>query len=73
MTEGIKTLPKFDGLNFLIWKVKMIIFLQSLRSQVAKAVTKPFMYRLMMRTLGPILPPRNLMLMQKHTMHCFKP
>ena len=23
MAEGIKTLPKFDGLNFSIWKVKM--------------------------------------------------
>ena len=42
MTEGIKTPPKFDDLNFLIWKVKMTVFLQSLGSQVAKAVTKPF-------------------------------
>ena len=42
MTEGIKTLPKFDGLNFLIWKVKMAVVLQSLGSQVAKTVTKPF-------------------------------
>jgi len=42
MAEGIKTPPKFDGLNFLIWKVNMTIFLQSLRSRVAKAVTKPF-------------------------------
>ena len=38
----IKTPPKFDGLNFPIWKVKMTVFLQSLGSQVAKAVTKPF-------------------------------
>ena len=42
MTECIKTHLKFDGLNFLIWKVKMTIFLQSLGSWVAKAVTKPF-------------------------------
>ena len=42
MAEGIKTPPKFDGLNFLIWKVKMTVFLQSLGSGVAKAVTKPF-------------------------------
>ena len=42
MAEGIKTPPKFDGLNFPIWKVKMIIFLQSLGCGVAKAVTKPF-------------------------------
>jgi len=42
MAEGIKTPPKFDGLNFPIWKVKMTVFLQSLGSRVAKAVTKPF-------------------------------
>ena len=42
MAEGIKTPPKFGGINFLIWKVKMSIFLQSLRSRVTKAVTKPF-------------------------------
>ena len=42
MAEGIKTLPEFDGLNFPIWKVKMTMFLQSLGSWVAKAVTKPF-------------------------------
>jgi len=40
MAEEIKTPPKFDGLNFL--KVKMTVFLQSLGSQVAKEVTKPF-------------------------------
>jgi len=42
MAEGIKTPLKFDGLNFLIWKVKMTVFLQSLGSRVAKVVTKPF-------------------------------
>ena len=42
MAEGIKTPPKFDGLNFPIWNVKMTVFLQSLRSWVVKAVTKPF-------------------------------
>ena len=42
MAERIKTHPKFDGLNFPIWKVKMTVFLQSLGSQDAKAVTKPF-------------------------------
>jgi len=42
MAKGIKTPPKFDGLNFPIWKVKMTVFLQSLGSRVAKAVTKPF-------------------------------
>ena len=38
MAEG----PKFDGLNFPIWKVKMTVFLQFLGSRVAKAVTKLF-------------------------------
>jgi len=42
MVEGIKIPPKFYGLNFPIWKVKMTVFLQSLESRVAKAVTKPF-------------------------------
>ena len=42
MAEGIKTPPKFDGLNFPIWKVKMTVFLQSLWSRVVKTVTKPF-------------------------------
>ena len=42
MAEDIKTPPKFDGLDFPIWKVKMTVFLQSLRSRVAKTVTKPF-------------------------------
>ena len=34
--------PKFDELNFPIWKVKMTVFLQSLCSHVAKAISKPF-------------------------------
>ena len=34
MAEGIKTPPKFDGLNFHIWKVKITVFLQSLGSRV---------------------------------------
>ena len=42
MAEGIKTPPKFDGLNFPIWKVKITMLLQSLGSQVTKVVTKPF-------------------------------
>ena len=42
MAKGIKTPPKFDGLNFFIWKVKMTVFLQSLGSRVAKVVTRPF-------------------------------
>ena len=42
MADGIKTPPKFDGLNFPIWKVKMTVFLQSLGSRVAKSLTKPY-------------------------------
>ena len=42
MADSIKSPPKFDGINFPIWKVKMIVFLQSLGSRVAKAVTIPF-------------------------------
>ena len=42
MAEGNKTPPKFDGLNFPIWKVKMTIFLQSPGSWVAMVVTKLF-------------------------------
>ena len=42
MAEEIKTPPKLDGLKFPIWKVKMIIFLQSLGRWNAKAVTKSF-------------------------------
>ena len=42
MVDNVKTPTKFEGLNFYIWKVKMIIFLQSLGSWVAKAITKLF-------------------------------
>ena len=42
MADNIKTPPKFDGLNFPIWKVRMTIFLQSLGSLVAKSLTKPY-------------------------------
>jgi len=42
MVDNVKTSPKFDGLNFFIWKVKMTVFLQSLGSSVAKAITNPF-------------------------------
>ena len=42
MADNIKTLPKFDGLNFPILKVRTNIFLQSLGSRVAKSLTKPY-------------------------------
>ena len=34
--------PKFDELNFPIWKIKMTIFLQFQGTHVANAITKPF-------------------------------
>ena len=40
--SSIKSPPKFDGLNFPIWKVKMSSFLKSLGVRVAKAITKKF-------------------------------
>ena len=40
--SSIKSPPKFDGLNFPIWKVKMNLFLKSLGVRVAKAITKEF-------------------------------
>ena len=40
--SGIKTQPKFDKLNFFIWKVKINLFLKSLWYIVAKAITKNF-------------------------------
>jgi len=40
--SSIKSLPKFDGLNFPIWKVKMNLFLKSLGVRVTKAITKEF-------------------------------
>ena len=42
MAGNVKTPSKFDGLTFSIWKVKMTVFLQSLGSRVAMAITKPF-------------------------------
>ena len=74
MADGIKTPPKFDGLNFPIWKVKMTVFLQSLGSRVAKAVTKPFSAPPpVMNPLGPKLRLRNSMPMLGLIMHSFKP
>ena len=40
--SSIKSLPKFDGLNFAIWKVKMTLFLKSLGARVAKDISKEF-------------------------------
>ena len=40
--SSIKSPPKFDGLNFPIWKVKMNLFLKSLWVRVTKSITKEF-------------------------------
>ena len=42
MANNVKTPLNFYGFNFSIWKVKMTVFLQSLRNRVAKTITKPF-------------------------------
>jgi len=44
MAYSVKTPPKFDGLNFSIWKVKMIIFLQTFGTRVVKDNTKLFIH-----------------------------
>ena len=59
--------PKFDGLNFPIWKVKMTIFLNLFDSRVAKAISKPFVYP----GGESELPLRNTMPSLKFIMHCY--
>ena len=65
MADNIKTPPKFDGLNFPIWKVRMTIFLQSLGSLVAKSLTKPYVVPDSDEALGPNLPLENMRLTPK--------
>ena len=69
MAEGIKTPPKFDGLNFLIRKVKMIVFLQLLGSRIAKAVTKSFSVPDGDEDTWSKISTKNLIPMQNPTMH----
>ena len=72
MAEGIKIPPKFDGLNFSIWKVKMTVFLQSLGSRVVKAMVKPFMFpKTDEDTLSDIIL-KEFELMLKLIMHFYK-
>ena len=73
MAEGSKTPLKFDGLNFPIWKVKMIVFLQSLKRWVVNAVIKPFSLSDGDKDTWFKITTRNLMQMQKLAMHYFKP
>jgi len=40
--SSIKSPPKFEGLNFSIWKVIVTLFLKSLGVRVAKTITKEF-------------------------------
>ena len=72
MAEGIKTPPKFDGLNFPIWKVKMTVFLQSLGSRVAKAMTKPFSAPLGDEDTWSDIATKEFDTNLGHTMPCFK-
>ena len=73
MAEGIKTPSKFDGLNFPIWKVKMIVFLQPLGSRVAKAVTKPFSVPSGDEYTWSDIATKEFDANARHTMHCFNP
>ena len=73
MIEGIKTPLKFDGLNFLIWKVKMTVFLQSLKNRVAKAVTKPFSIPSGDEDTWSDIATNEFDANANHTMHYFKP
>ena len=56
--SSIKSPPKFDGLNFPIWKVKMNLFLKSLGVRVARAITKEFIEPLTDERSCPRTPPR---------------
>ena len=40
--SSLESPPKFDGLNFHMWKIKMTLFLKSLGVRVAKAIIKDF-------------------------------
>ena len=68
--SSIKPPPKFDGLNFPIWKVKMNLFLKSLGVRVARAITKEFIEPLTdERDHGPRTPPRTMRPMLGHNMY----
>ena len=67
--SSIKSPPKFDGLNFPIWKIKMNLFLKSLGVRVAKSITKEFIEPFIdevhgskkpLRTMRPMLEPNML-------------
>jgi len=66
--SSIKSQPKFDGLNFTTWKVKMTLFLKSLGVRIGKALTKKFVV-MVMRIHGPKQPSGTMNQMPKHNMH----
>ena len=71
--SSIKSPPKFDGLNFPIWKVKMNLLLKSLGVRVAKAITKEFVEPQVMRIHGPKQPLKTMRPMLKPNIHLHKP
>jgi len=73
MAEGVKTPSKFDGLNFPIWKVKMTVFLQSLGSRIAKAVTKHFSAPVGDEDTRSNIATKKFDANAKAHMHCLKP
>ena len=70
--SSIKCPPKFDGLTFPIWKVKMNLFLKSLGVRVAKAMTKKFVEPHSDEDTGPKQPPRTMKQMPKPNMYSHK-
>ena len=72
MTDNVKTSPKFDGLNFPIWKVNMAIFLQFLEICVAKAITKPFVIPEGDEDLWSDITVKKFEAMPKPVMPCYK-
>jgi len=66
--SSIKSPPKFDELNFPIWKIKMTIS-QVLGVRVPKTITKEFVEPYGEEIHGPKQPPRIMKQMPKHNKH----
>ena len=69
---SIKSPPKFDGLNFPFWKVKMNLFLKSPGVRVTKAITKEFIEPHSDEEHGPKQPLRTMRSMLKLNKHLRK-
>ena len=67
--SSIKFPPKFDGLNFSIWKVVMTLFLKSLKFRITKAITKKFIEPHGDEDSWSEATARIMRLMQRHNMN----